>query len=179
MPEKANAQQETLDELTGAQKAAVLLLLVGEDAAGAVFRKLSQVEVREITSHMASLRSIRNEVVDHVAREFVAEAKRNSAITTEGRDYLHRVFREAFGEAEGPQILKQVTSLSSSNAIETLKTLDAFTISTFIRQEHPQTIAFLLCNLPPATAGEIIKTLRADFQTDVIRRMARIKLMVP
>lgn len=177
MPE---AQTEsTPGKLPGAQKAAILLMLLGEQVASLVFKKLQQHEVRAISAHMTSLRGVEDDLVASVAREFVGEAKRNSAITTEGKEYLQKVFNEAFGAVEGGEFLKQVMSLSSSNAVEALKTLEPSTIADFLRFEHPQTIAFFLSNLPSEVAGAVVKNLRPDYQADVIRRIARLNLIVP
>lgn len=165
--------------LTGPQKAAILLLSLGEDAAAEVLKNLSEDEIKEVSRYMAHYQEFRPEDVTRVANEFYLVAERTRALPAAPEtkvEYLRKVLSRALGEERSKALVEGLLSLPSGSAIERLKWHDPTTIAKFIGQEHPQVIAVILANLgDSALAQSVITALPETVQGDVISRFARLR----
>lgn len=165
--------------LTGPQKAAILLLALGEDAAAEVLKNLSEDEIKEVSRYMARYQEIRPEDVTRVVNEFYLVAERTRALPAAPEtkvDYLRKVLSRALGEERGKALVDGLLSPPSGSAIERLKWHDPATIAKFIGREHPQVIAVILANLgDPALAQSVLAELPEAVQGDVITRFARLR----
>jgi flagellar motor switch protein FliG len=165
--------------LSGPQKAAILLLSLGEDAAAEVIKNMSEDEIKEVTRYMARIEEIRPEDVTRVTNEFylVAERTRLLPAAPETKvQYLKKVLARALGEERSDSIVNGLLSPPSGSAIERLKWHDPATIAHFIGAEHPQVIAVILANLgDPTLAQSVIAELPEEVQGDVLNRFARLR----
>ncbi|HEX7927438.1 MAG TPA: flagellar motor switch protein FliG [bacterium] len=165
--------------LSGPQKAAILLLSLGEDAAAEVIRNMSEDEIKEVTRYMARIEEIRPEDVTRVTNEFylVAERTRMLPAAPETKvQYLKKVLSKALGDERSATIVNGLLSPPSGSAIERLKWHDPASIAQFIGEEHPQVIAVILANLgDPSLAQSVIAELPEAVQPDVINRFARLR----
>jgi flagellar motor switch protein FliG len=165
--------------LSGPQKAAILLLSLGEEAAAEVIKNMSEDEIKEVARYMGRFNEIRPEDVTRVTNEFylVAERTRLLPAAPETKvQYLKKVLSRALGEERSSGIVNGLVDAPTGSALERLKWHDPATIAQFIGEEHPQVIAVILANLgDPALAQSVIAELPDAVGADVINRFARLR----
>lgn len=167
--------------LSGPQKAAILLLSLGEDAAAEVIKNLSEDEVREVSRYMARFQDVRPADVDRVMNEFylVAEKGRFLPAPPETKiEYLKKILTRAIGEEQAERTVQGLVAGKPASSFEQLRWHDPQTIASFLAAEHPQVIAVILANLgDPMLAQAVIAALPDDMQRDILTRYARIRVV--
>ena len=154
--------------LTGYEKAAVFLASIGEEAASKVLQVLDMKYVENITKKMARLNSIRRSTIDSVIEE-ITDLITNGDIIVSGDAFIKRVLVKSFGEVSAERVMELATKKS---ALDSLKWVDAKTISNFLVTEHPQTIALIISLLEPAKAAEVFALLPEGLRPEVSFRIA-------
>lgn len=165
------------NRLTGEQKAAILLLTIGEDAAAAVMKHLSPTEIRKLGAHLAALSSISKEQEIEVIQEFKSAAS-GGEIGVEGRKYVKTVLDKALGSGKATQLMRSLTT-ETYPGIDTLKWMDAKAVANLLRVEHPQTIAVVLAHLDPEHASQVIALLPEGLRSDTLHRLATMDEVQP
>jgi flagellar motor switch protein FliG len=165
--------------LSGPQKAAILLLTLGEDAAAEVIKNLSDEEIREVSQYMTRFQHIRPADVDRVMNEFylVAEKGRFLPAPPETKiEYLKKILARAVGEEQAARTVQGLVERKAESSFEQLRWHDPQTIASFLAAEHPQVIAVILANMgDPQLAQEVMAALPEDMQQDILTRYARIR----
>lgn len=166
-------------ELTGRQKAAIVLLSLGRETGAQVLRHLSESRIEELTMEIASLRDIPPEVRDTVLTEFqqLLEARRH--IARGGLERAREILERAVGPARADEIIRRLTSALQSRPFEFARKADPAQLFNFIQHEHPQTIALILAYLTPNQAAAILASLPPDRQVEVARRLATLDRTTP
>ncbi len=154
--------------LTGYEKAAVFLASIGEEAASKVLQALDMKYVENITKKMAKLNSIRRSTIDSVIDE-ITDLITNGDIIVSGDAFIKRVLVKSFGEDSAQKVMELATKKS---ALDSLKWVDAKTISNFLLTEHPQTIALIISLLEPQKAAEVFVLLPEGLRNEVSYRIA-------
>jgi flagellar motor switch protein FliG len=162
------------EPIAGPERAAIFLLALGEDAAAEVFRNLGEKEIQEIGLAVSRVGELRPETVEEVLRAFVAEASTQAVLAAgpSGEAYVQRLAAKALGEAEAQSLLGDI---AAREALGPVAELDAKTLFTVLRKEHPRTIAVILSNLGDEKAAEILGMLPEQLQTDVAFRIAQLE----
>lgn len=169
-PAAAVASPHTMN---GADRAAILLLALGEDAAADIFRSLGEREIQEIGIAVSRVGELLPSDVEGVLREFVDEARSPLSLSGAGGEaYVKRIAARALGESEAEQILGDI---AAKEALGPVAELDAKTLFTVLRKEHPRTIAVIVSNLNDEKAAEILAMLPEQLQTDVALRIAQLE----
>jgi flagellar motor switch protein FliG len=168
-----------LQDLTGRQKIAVLLVGLGEEAASKIMNDLSQEEVEDITIELASMRAVPPELQEPVIEEFYNMLIAQSYISQGGVAYAKAVLDKALGMDRANEILGKLSSIIRSTPFDFLKKTDPVQLLSSIQSEHPQTIALILVYLPPETSAQVMAGLPADIQIDVTRRIAMMDRTSP
>lgn len=167
------------ENLKGFEKAAILVNYLGEKATRALFSDLDDSDIRKLLGVMARLRVIPVAVTKKVLEEFygmVSEADEyifSDDITTKEK------IVEALGEERARQILGHLNIRGGSRSLESLDLVDAKSLSNFLVNEHPQTVAVILAHLEPEKKGEVIKRLPEALQAEVVLRMAHLDYIDP
>ncbi len=165
--------------LTGPQKAAILLLALGEESAAEVLKNLSQDEIEEVAAYMSRLEEVSPQDVTRVTSEFylVAEKARILPEPPETRvQYLKKVLGKALGEARAQGIVDGMVKAGTGSALERLKWHDPGTIAAFIAGEHPQVIAVILANLGDVRLERaVLAALPEALQRDLQPRLAKLR----
>jgi flagellar motor switch protein FliG len=166
-------------QMSGARKAAILLLTLGADTSADIMRHLSEREIEELTLEISKIRELPSEAVGPVVEEFAQLAQAHGYILqgglTSARDFLHK----AIGPDRGNEILDRL-SLSFGHALfMSLGKADPKQLSDFLRREHPQTIALILANLDPETAAVVLTNLAPEARVDVVQRLATMETTSP
>jgi flagellar motor switch protein FliG len=163
--------------LSGEEKAAILLRAIGEDAAAEVMRHLDPKDIRKIGSHMSAISNISREEESAVIVEFQAAAS-NGEVGFEGKEYIKTVLTKALGPDKAERILETLTN-TTYPGLESLKWLEPKTVAQMIKVEHPQTVAVILAHLDPDQASQILTHLPDVMQADVALRLGTIEEIQP
>ena len=162
----------------GLEKAALLLMTLGPDAAAGVLRQLGPREVQKLTMKMASMTPQSRETVEPVLIEVNEHFGKGSMIQSDD-DQLREMLTKALGDDRANQLLSRMMSGSETAGIESLKWMDAATAADLIKGEHPQIIATILVHLEYDQAGEILKHFDDRLRNDVLLRIATLDGVQP
>ena len=171
--------QKELDALTGAQRAAVLMLLLGEQQAAEIIRFLNPKEVQSLGGAMVSVADLSQEAVNVVLDEFVATLKKQTSLGLGTGDYVEKVLRRALGEDKASSVLSRIMPGQGSKGLEILKWMDARSIAEMIRGEHPQVVAIILSVLEHTVAADVLNYLPAEARPEIIQRIASLDTVQP
>ncbi|HTP63770.1 MAG TPA: flagellar motor switch protein FliG [Geobacteraceae bacterium] len=164
--------------MNGSDKAAILLLSLGPDATSKVFEHLEDDEIKKIGQSMAGLGHVARPVIDSVMEEYSSMIDPSSGFFSQGEEFVKKVLEKALGPQKADILLQELYT-SRGEMVDILANMDGKTISNFLCQEHPQTVAVILAKLKPKQSGEIIAHLPQDMQADVIMRIADVDQVSP
>ena len=165
--------------MTGVERAAVLMMLVGEEEAAAILQKLDPEEVRQLGKAMYAMTDVDEQGVDTVLDDFVDRARERTTIQFDPRPKIEAVMHRALGPTKADSILARITPAEAACELEMLEWLDAQEIAAMIEKEHPQIAAVLVANLDPAVAGQVLELLPDTAQPDILHRIARLGPIAP
>ncbi len=164
------------EPMSGAKKAAILCLTLGEEAASVMFKYLDEREVQILSKELALLPDVKSEIADPIVDEFNQLLLARSYVTTGGVEYAKRLLNRSFG-AEVAKILtdKVVHSLEIPGSFEEIQKTDPQQLGKLFQSEHPQTIAVVMAHLDSSTAADVLKHLPEDVRGDIIERLANLQ----
>jgi len=167
--------------MTGLRKAAMLMVLLGEKTASAIYRNLPQTKVEILTREIAALEYVPSETAAQITEEFNKLLLTREYVVKGGISYAQRLLVQAFGEAAAKDLLLQVTRTEevSVKDLETLQKADPQQLLKFVEGEHPQTVALLLAHLGASTASALVQLLPQDTKSQVVERLAKIRQFSP
>lgn len=159
-------------ELTGKQKAAILLISLGPEVSASVYKHLSEEEIEKLTLEISSVKKVENTQKESVLEQFHQIALAQDYISQGGIGYAKTVLEKALGADEATNIINRLTSSLQVRPFDFARKADAGQILNFIQNEHPQTIALILSYLASEQAGQILSELPQEMQADVAKRIA-------
>jgi flagellar motor switch protein FliG len=175
----SDALRREMSELTGTQRAAVLMLLLGEEQAANIIRFLSPKEVQGLGAAMVQVAELSQEAVNAVLDEFLAEIKRQTNLGLGTADYVDKVFRRALGDDKAASVLGRINPGHGSKGLEILTWMDARSIADMIQAEHPQVVAIILSVLETGVAAEVLNFLPPDSRAEIMQRVASLEQVQP
>ncbi|MBN2332628.1 MAG: flagellar motor switch protein FliG [Deltaproteobacteria bacterium] len=161
------------EKLSGRQKAAILLLGLGEEIAPKVLEKFTEYELQQISREISRLGNVTGELTEKIAREFV-DAAGSKVMFYGGKDYLKNILSKTMGAEKTESFLEKVGDSLMQKPFGSLAHVDPRVIASFIKAEHPQTIALILAHLEPDKAAQIVTLLPEGVQADVVLRIANL-----
>lgn len=164
---------------TGVERAAVLMMVVGDEEAAAILQKLDPEEVRQLGTAMMSVADVSEWEMAQVLDDFTGRAQERSAIQFDPRPKLESVVTKALGPERASTILSRILPPEPNESISALQWMDATEIAAMLEEEHPQIAAVLLAHLEPATAGQVLEMLPEAVQPQVLRRVAKLGPVTP
>jgi flagellar motor switch protein FliG len=164
---------------TGIERAAVLMMIVGEEEAAAILQKLEPDEVRQLGSAMFAVADVSEQEVDEVLDDFVGRARDRTGITFDPRPQVEAVMTRALGPEKAESVLARITPPEAACELEMLDWLDTPEIAAMIEKEHPQIAAVLIANLDPAIGGQVLELLPEATQPDILHRIAKLGPITP
>lgn len=164
---------------TGIERAAVLMMIVGEEEAAAILQKLEPEEVRQLGSAMFAVADVSEAEVEDVLDDFVGRARTRTGISFDPRPQVEAVMTRALGPEKAESVLARITPPEAACELELLDWLDAPEIATMIEKEHPQIAAVLIANLDPAIGGQVLELLPEAAQPDILHRIAKLGPITP
>jgi flagellar motor switch protein FliG len=170
---RANLPEE--QELTGAEKVSILLLVLGEEVAPLVLKKMSESEIQRISSYMSHMREVDTAAVEQVLNEFFNLTGSAEGMVAGGTEYVKKLLTKALDPEKAEWILSNLSMPTLETGLEALRWLDPKTIARFLRSEHPQTVAVIVAHLNPTQAGAVLGSLPPTVQADVLMRIAKLE----
>jgi flagellar motor switch protein FliG len=169
------------DVLSGKRKAAILLVLLGDDVASEVFKHLPELELRAITQEIAELEYVSPEIAAKVLKEYNQLSVTQEYLTQGGADYANKLLIKAFGADGARDLIEEVTraqELSAQN-MDTLQKTDPQQLAKFIQGEHPQTIALVLAHLNSKAGRAVLMLLPEKIRGKAVKRLAQMQQFSP
>jgi flagellar motor switch protein FliG len=154
--------------MNGYEKAAIFLSSVGEDIAAQILKVLDSEMIGKVSSYMSRVKKKDRGKIEVVFKETLEKVSRGD-IHVGGEDYVKNILTKGLGGQDAEKILEMV---SKESPLESLKWVNAKTLSSFLVTEHPQTIALILCLLEPEQAAEVMEALPEQMRSDVAYRVA-------
>jgi flagellar motor switch protein FliG len=167
--------------LTGLTKAAILLVLLGEETASAIYRNLPQQELHEVSQAIASIGLIHPDTARQVLEEYHGMALTQEYLAQGGREYASRLLVKAFGEDGAKNLLESVSRAQelSAGKLDSLQKADPQQLAKFLESEHPQTIALIMAHLESKQASALLMKLPEGTRAEAIKRMAQLRQFSP
>ncbi|MDF2510871.1 MAG: fliG [Herbinix sp.] len=166
-------------DISGIQKAAILLISLGPERSASIFKHLKEEEIETMTLEIANTRSISPATKDQVLDEFYEICLAQQYIAEGGIAYAKELLEKALGTEKAKDVIGKLTASLQVRPFEFVRKTDASQLLNFIQDEHPQTIALILSYLSPGQASTIISSLSLDKQADVARRIAQMDRTSP
>ncbi len=180
---KAQELQLALDkemaELSGTQRAAVLMLLLGEQQAAEIIRYLNPKEVQALGAAMVSVADLSQEAVNAVLDEFVLTIKKQTNLGLGTTDYVEKVLKRALGDDKAASVLNRIMPGQSTKGLDILSWMDARSIAEMIFGEHPQVIAIILSVLEHQVAADVLTYLPDESRPEIMQRVASLETVQP
>ncbi len=172
-------QPSLQSELTGVQRAAVLLLSLGESDAAEVLKHMSAKEVQKLGLAMATMSGISREQVMDVMEQFEQALERQTSLGVGADDYIRNVLIQALGADKAGSLIDRILLGRNTTGLDTLKWMDPRAVADLVRNEHPQICAIVLSHLDPDQAAEALKFLPDRARSDVLLRIATLDGIPP
>lgn len=165
--------------INGVQRAAVLLLSLGEADAAEVLKHMDPKEVQKIGIAMATMSGISRDQVEKVMDEFNAELGSKTSLGVGADDYIRNVLVQALGADKAGNLIDRILLGRNTTGLDTLKWMDPRAVADLVRNEHPQIIAIVMAHLDSDQAAEALKLLPERTRADVLMRIATLDGIPP
>jgi flagellar motor switch protein FliG len=164
---------------SGTERAAILLLTLGEQEAAQVLKHMGAKEVQRIGTAMAKLSNVSREEVHGVITQFTSSVESETSVGVGTDEFLRKVLVDALGHDKAASIIDRINIGRSTKGLEALKWMDARSVAELIRLEHPQIIAIVLAYLDADQSAEVLAHLPANMRSDVVVRIATLDGVQP
>ncbi len=166
-------------KLNGVEKAAVLLMTMGEQAAAAILKHMGPKEVQKIGIAMASLQNVSKETVNATVAEFVNSLQNQTSLGVGSDEYIRSVLVNALGEEKAATMIDRILLGGNTKGLESLKWMDPRAVAELIRLEHPQIIAIVLSYLEADQAAAVLQEFPEKLRSDLVLRVATLNGVQP
>lgn len=171
---------EVIESLSGLQKAAIILILLGEELASKIVRELSEDTVQKLTKEIAMMKTVDPEVAKEVLKEFFTITIASEQLAKGGVEFAKKVLVDSLGPEKAKRVIAGlVKSMETQIGFEALKQVKPQQLAKIIQKEHPQTIALILAHLEPPKAAQCLQELPRDIQVEVVRRLSTLTDISP
>ncbi|WP_076410923.1 flagellar motor switch protein FliG [Shewanella sp. UCD-KL12] len=168
-----------IDELTGIEKTAILLLSLSEADAASILKHLEPKQVQKVGMAMAAMQDFGQEKVIGVHQLFLDEVQKYSSIGFNSEEFVRKALTAALGEDKAGNLIEQIIMGGGAKGLESLKWMDPRQVSTIIQNEHPQIQTIVLSYLEPDQAAEIFAQSPENTRLDLMMRIANLEEVQP
>ena len=168
-----------MPELNGPQKAAAILVQLGNDVANRVLKSMNETEVVQLTLAIANLPQLETEMVNDIVNEFVASISGIESVRQGGIDAAKEMLTARLGSAEAERILEQFAEQGEGNPLGFLAHIDPHQAASFLSDEHPQTVAVVFSYLPSEVAAPIMASMPELARARIAKRVAKLERVDP
>jgi flagellar motor switch protein FliG len=165
----------------GLQKAAILMVLLGEEPASHIYRNLSDLEIQQLTQRISELEPVRPETAMAVLEEYYQLSLTQDYLAQGGSDYAHKLLVKSLGEEGARRVLQEASNAAQASVaqLESLQKADPQQLAKFLEVEHPQTIALILAHMDARQASALLMRLPEEARAEAIKRLARLRQFSP
>lgn len=171
-------KESSSENLTGAEKAAIFMLTIGEDFAAQVFKRLEPEEIKLVGRQMAKVDKVDKDDLNNLLQEFKADTG-DQDIFLSGNEMLEGALKRALTSDKASEILEEIRSDWKLTLFQKARKLEPKVLVNFLRNEHPQTVALVLSVLDPVQSAQILSELSEETQVEVVMRMAELDKVSP
>lgn len=165
--------------LSGVQRAAIVLLSLGEQQAAEVLKHMGAKEVQKLGLAMTSVGGVSRETVANVFDDFVDTLAQPGVLGSAADEYVRAVLTQALGEERASSLIDRILMGRNTSGLDTLKWMEPRAIAELVRNEHPQIIAIVMAHLDSDQAAEVLKCLAERVRVDVLLRLATLDGIPP
>jgi flagellar motor switch protein FliG len=167
--------------LTGVQKAAIVLIVIGDQASAELLRKMNEEEVQAVTREVTRMKNITTEQTEGVLEEFFQLTAAHEFVIKGGLDYARSMLVSAFGNDTGKKLVDRMNKTMGPDIanFDVLQNADPQQLAKYLHNEHPQTIALVLSHLSAAQAATLLASLTPEMRSDVALRIASLDQISP
>lgn len=167
------------DPRTGVDRAAILLLTLGEKEAAKVLKHLPVKLVQKLGAAMAQISDVSRDEATEVVGNFIVEADSQTSVGVANADFVKNALIEAMGESQASGLIDQILLGRATKGLDSLKYMEPKAVADLIRVEHPQIIAIILAQLDSAQAAKVIACIPEEMRSDLLMRVATIEGIQP
>jgi flagellar motor switch protein FliG len=171
--------REEVEKLSNTERAAVLLLLLGEQQAADIIQYLDPKEVQGLGAAMVAVVDLSQDAVNIVLDDFIATIRKQTTLGLGSIDYVENVLKKALGEDKAASVLGRIMPGSASRGLDILRWMDARSIADMIRLEHPQVIAIILSVLEYEVAADVLNFLPGESRPEIMQRVGALETVQP
>jgi flagellar motor switch protein FliG len=168
-----------LGKMSGVEKAAVLLLCLGEEATAQIFNELSDTEVRLISRCMMSMDHVPARIAKEILEEYQKAQKDSAGIFVKGNEFVRNAITGSGDPKRVEALMEQVSSAIESRPLETIAMMQPRMVASLLESEHPQTVALILSTQKPDHTARILSGIPDRLRAEVMYRIARIDKVSP
>ncbi|MEM7432333.1 MAG: flagellar motor switch protein FliG [Pseudomonadota bacterium] len=161
-------------DYTGTQRAALLLMTLGEVEAAEVLKHMGAKEVQDLGIAMASLKNVSRDAAGNVLDVFISDVKDQTAFGVNTESYVRKLMSNAFGQSKADAFLDRILLGDDANGLDALKWMSSEEVVHIVEDEHPQIIAIVVSFLDSVQAAEVIELLPEEARHDIVMRVARL-----
>ncbi|MCP4923211.1 MAG: flagellar motor switch protein FliG [bacterium] len=171
-----DSKKKDLPPLVGLDKAAALMLALSEDQAKRIFERMDELEVRELSQRMATLGMIHADSVEDLYMEF-AESLASTGALTGNYESTERLLNKIFETDKVKSIMQEIRGPAGRTMWDKLSNVGADVLASYLKNEHPQTVAVILSKINTAHAGSVLAALPQEMSMEAISRMLNIEVV--
>ncbi len=173
------SDNKAISKLSKVDKAAVLLLSLGEADAAQVLRHMGPKEVQRVGTAMAQMRNVHREQVEQVMSEFVEVVSDQTGLGVGSDNYIRKMLTQALGEDKAGNLIDRILLGGNTSGLDSLKWMEPRAVADVIRYEHPQIQAIVVAYLDPDQAGEVLSHFDHKVRLDIILRLSSLNTVQP
>ena len=168
-----------MSKVTGAQKAAIALLALGEETSAMILKSLSTDEIKEVGVQMTLIQGVKKEVSDELLQEFASRFQSDEDIHVIGDQFFRKMLPNVLNNDAASDVMTKIELEKQKVPFKHVKELDARLLGNFIKNEHPQTVAVILVHLGHDKASQVLGFLPESLQFEVVNRVAHLETVPP
>lgn len=171
--------KKEFSKMTGAEKAAYLLICLGEEVTAEVFKELKDEEIRWISSYMKNVDHVPADLAKEVVNQYRNTQAEYAGLFVDGSDFMTKALTSTGDDDRVESLLEDLNSEFDGKPLETISMMEPRMVADLLKNEHPQTVALILSTQKAEHTGQVLGYLPEDLRSDVIYRIARIEKVSP
>lgn len=162
----------TSRQMNGTQRAALLLMTLGEKEAAEVLKYMGAQEVQQLGKAMASLSTVTRNEADFVLNGFITDVEDQTSLGLNTESYVRNILGSAFGKSKANAFIDRIMTGDDAQGLDALKWMSSREVIEIVKDEHPQIIAIILAYLDSQQAADVVELLPEEIRSDILMRVA-------
>jgi flagellar motor switch protein FliG len=166
--------KEDYRSLTGPQKAAILMLSLGEEQSSKLFAMMDDEEIKEISQTMANLGTVNSSIVERLFVEFADQISTTGSLVG-SLESTERLLLKTLNKDRVEMIMEEIRGPAGRTMWDKLGNVNETVLANYLKNEYPQTVAVVLGKIKPDHAARVLSLLPENFAMEVIMRLLRME----